>query len=164
MMEQQKAAEQSDSGVDKSADPTAQMLSALCRSLSEDAVQQQVLSSFGYHLGRWIYIMDAADDLEKDFKKGNFNPFRQKYEEAPERVMLYCNDVLNMTVAQLTMAYELLELSSYKEILDNIVCHGLSFQQKYHLFVKKELKQHRKKKQKKRKTDYYEYLSHGDSR
>lgn len=29
----------------------------------------------GYNLGRWIYLMDAADDLEEDREKNNYNPF-----------------------------------------------------------------------------------------
>ncbi|HCA55730.1 MAG TPA: hypothetical protein DEO95_09730 [Ruminococcaceae bacterium] len=73
--------------------------------------------------------------------------------------MLYCNDVLNMTVSQLILAYDLLELTAYKEILDNIIYHGLSFQQKYHLFAKKKDKKCRRK-----DKDYYDYLAHGDRR
>ena len=129
----------------------------------EDAMQKQVLGSFGYQLGRWIYLMDAADDLEKDIKKGQFNPFRKSARETPDKMMLYCNDVLNMTVSQLILAYNLLDLTSYKEILDNIVCHGLSFEQKYHLFVKKKEKTCRKKHRRK-KTDFFDYLQNGDKR
>ena len=107
--------------------------------------------------------MDAADDLEKDIKKGQFNPFRKSARETPDKMMLYCNDVLNMTVSQLILAYNLLDLTSYKEILDNIVCHGLSFEQKYHLFVKKKEKTCRKKHRRK-KTDFFDYLQNGDKR
>ncbi len=163
MMQRQREAEAAGSGVDKAADPTAVMLSSLCRRLSEKPEEQQILSHFGYQLGRWIYLMDAADDLEKDIRKGNFNPFRTKQQEEPENIMLYCNNVLNMTVSQLLLAYDLLELTAYKEILDNIVYHGLSFQQKYCLFAKKKSKEHHKKCRKKDR-DYYDYLENGDRR
>ena len=33
------------------------------------------LERFGYFLGRWVYLMDAADDLLDDLKEGAFNPF-----------------------------------------------------------------------------------------
>ena len=163
MMEQQKEAEAADSSIDRAADPTASLIASLCRGLSEEEPQQKILASFGYYLGRWIYIMDAADDLEKDLKDGSFNPFRKQCRDTMEETMLYCNDVLNMTVAQMILAYDLLELTAYKEILDNIIYNGLSLQQKYHLFSKKNDKKHHKKCKKKDK-DYYDYLANGDKR
>ena len=161
MMDRQKEAEKSNSGVDSSADPTAKMLSSLCRGLSDDVSTQKILESFGYYLGRWIYLMDAADDLEKDIRKDHYNPFREKLQEDMYSTMIYCNDVLNMTVSQLILAYDLLELREYKEILDNIVYNGLSFQQKYRLFDKRKEKETKKKK---KQRDHYEYLSRGDKR
>lgn len=159
MMEQQREAEKNNCGIDRCADPTAKLISKLCGYMSEDNEnQKRVLESFGYYLGRWIYIMDAADDLEKDIKSGSFNPFKNSRRETMEETMLYCNDVLNMTVAQLITAYDLIELSAYKELLDNIVYNGLSLQQKYNLFEKK------KKKCRKKDKDYFAYLSKGDKR
>lgn len=32
-----------------------------------------------YLIGRWVYLIDALDDLEKDFKSKNYNPFLLKY-------------------------------------------------------------------------------------
>ena len=158
-MEQQREAEKNDLGIDRCADPTAQLISKLCGELSNgNTKQKSVLESFGYFLGRWVYIIDAADDLEKDIKHNAFNPFRANMLETIDETMLYCNDVLNMTVANLTAAYDLIELSSYKELLDNIVYNGLSLQQKYCLFEKK------KKKCRKKDRDYYNYLSEGDKR
>ncbi len=158
MMERQREAEKANSGIDLSAEPTAKMLSSLCSSLSYDDSTKKILESFGYYLGRWIYLMDAADDLEKDIRKGNYNPFREKLQEDIHSTMLYCNDVLNMTVSQLILAYDLLDVGDYKDILDNIVYNGLSFQQKYRLFDK------RKEKKKKKEIDHYNYLSRGDKR
>ena len=37
--------------------------------------------SAGRNLGRWLYIIDAADDLEGDIKAGRFNPFALLYGE-----------------------------------------------------------------------------------
>lgn len=34
---------------------------------------EEVLYRLGYNLGKWIYIIDAYDDLEKDMAKGKFN-------------------------------------------------------------------------------------------
>ena len=163
MMQRQWEVERADSGVDEAADPTARLLAGLCRRLAgENPDQQRLLESFGYYLGRWVYIMDAADDLEKDIRHGNFNPFRRNWQEDSRETMLYCNNVLNMTVSQLILAYDLLKLHAYQEILDNLVHYGLSWQQKYCLFDRKKDKKERKRQ--KKRQDYYSYLSRGDQR
>lgn len=41
----------------------------------------EYLREFGYYLGRFIYIMDAYDDLPEDKKNGCFNPFLQAAEQ-----------------------------------------------------------------------------------
>ncbi len=38
-----------------------------------------IAENCGYHIGRFIYLADAFDDLEKDGKSGNYNPFILKY-------------------------------------------------------------------------------------
>ena len=159
MLGRQQQAENNESGIDSASEPTAALLSELCRSLSQDEMQKRILGTFGYYLGRWIYIMDAADDLEKDMKHNSFNPFRKHISDDISQTMSYCNEVLNMTVAQLVPAYDLLELDSYKEILDNVMYFGLSFQQKHCLFDKKKSKKCRNK-----EKDLFAYLSKGDKR
>ena len=32
-----------------------------------------------FYLGKFIYILDAYDDVEKDAENGNYNPFLEKY-------------------------------------------------------------------------------------
>jgi hypothetical protein len=49
--------------------PSAHALGALC------ALLDAWLYRLGYLLGRWVYLMDAADDCEDDRKRGRFNPF-----------------------------------------------------------------------------------------
>ena len=39
------------------------------------------LYSLGYTLGKWIYLIDAFDDLEKDMKENKFNPINFLYNE-----------------------------------------------------------------------------------
>ena len=40
----------------------------------EDAFREN-LGRLGFHLGKFIYLMDAWEDVEKDTQKGNYNPF-----------------------------------------------------------------------------------------
>ncbi|MGB4934617.1 MAG: DUF5685 family protein, partial [Ruminococcus bromii] len=79
MMKMQYDAEHSEKpSVDMSAHPTALMLAAVLSAEAHDEIQKRVLYEFGYHIGRWIYLVDAADDIEKDIKSNGFNPFVNK--------------------------------------------------------------------------------------
>ena len=40
-----------------------------------DGTDDIALYQFGYNIGRWIYVIDAIDDYEKDVKKGRYTPF-----------------------------------------------------------------------------------------
>jgi len=42
---------------------------------SDDPAIQAGLARFGFHLGSWIYLLDAIDDRESDCNNGSWNPF-----------------------------------------------------------------------------------------
>ncbi len=117
--------------LDRAADPTAVAMGQMLTLLSQDETQKRILSRFGYLVGRWVYLMDALDDLSDDAKTGNFNPFLIRLgdisldEEQLAEIRKYGRGVLNVTVAELGSTYELLELQRYKMILDNIIYLGL---------------------------------------
>ena len=67
---------ESGGGVDACAEPTANLLAALFKELAGcNEMQAAALERFGYFLGRWVYLMDAADDLMEDLAEDAFNPF-----------------------------------------------------------------------------------------
>jgi len=41
--------------------------------------QIKISETIGWHLGRWLYIIDALDDFDKDLKKNRYNPFIEYY-------------------------------------------------------------------------------------
>lgn len=120
--------------IDAAAEPTAAALQKMMPLLSEDPEEKRVLERFGYLLGRWVYLMDALDDLEDDAKHRSYNPFLERWgitdrkspdEAQKAEIIAYGRGVLNVTVAELGVTYELLELKRYKLILDNIIYFGL---------------------------------------
>ena len=129
-MKDQKVVEESKSiSVDRSAQPTAEALAGVFELLSEDSVQKQVLNRLGYLTGRYVYFIDALDDLEDDIKNNNYNVFYNKFiaEENTniDDMKQYAKETINLTVGQIASCYELLDLNRYKEILDNIIYLGL---------------------------------------
>lgn len=67
-----------------------------------------------------MYIIDALDDMEKDKKSGNYNPLLLSGKTAED-----AEETLNMTAAEITNAYELLEVKSFGNIINNVVYDGL---------------------------------------
>lgn len=148
--EQQSAEKDPCASIDSAAEPSAKLISSLAELLSEDETDRRVLRDFGYYLGRWIYLIDAFDDIDKDIKENAFNPFAKKFgleakdvKENSERLneaRLYANECLNMTVARSIAAFGLLDTGVYEPIFDNILRLGLGEAQRKALY-KKELQQ-----------------------
>lgn len=143
-MQLQKEVENKDSpGIDESAEPTARMLSSVFALLSEDKNQKRILDRLGYFIGRWVYFIDAADDMQKDLKNKNFNAFLinlngSKKEIIDDEVYVDCNKILNQTDYQIITTYNLLEINNLKDLLDNILNLGFAEMQKNILFERKE--------------------------
>ena len=123
--------------LDKACDPMAKCLGLVVQTFSDDLKTQKNLYRIGYMVGRYIYIMDALDDLKKDCKTGAFNPFLNKYRlngliksskidnHIKEDIFKNALCSLNFSVAQLAQAFELLEFDDYKSIVKNIIYLGL---------------------------------------
>lgn len=81
------------------------------------------LRHMGFFLGKFIYLMDAYEDLEKDQKSGNYNPFLAWFGE-PDREERYLA-VLNMMMADCCRAFERLPILEHAEVLRNILYSGV---------------------------------------
>ena len=137
MMKNQKAAENDELvTIDKAANPTAKMISDLAALEGGNDLQKRVLSEFGYQIGRWVYLIDAADDYEKDKKSGNFNPFIK----ADINDKDYINSVLSQSLARAYDAYNLLDIIDFKPIIDNMMLYGFPNKQNAVLNNRQEVK------------------------
>lgn len=73
-----------------------------------------------YNLGKWVYLMDAWDDREKDEESGNYNPFLLS-EMEQEQATFFLNVARNEAIK----AYDLLSLREPGGVLENIMELGL---------------------------------------
>lgn len=78
------------------------------------------LRQMGFWLGRFVYLVDAMLDYDKDIKEGNYNPFAHKTKNEAEWEQL-----LLMTMARCTEHFEKLPLVQDKKILDNVLYSGV---------------------------------------
>ena len=84
---------------------------------------EEILRRMAFYLGKFIYIMDACDDLEKDLRSGSYNPLRciagqEDYEER-------CRQMLCMMLGECTAEFEKLPLVLDIDILRNILYDGV---------------------------------------
>ena len=81
-----------------------------------------ILRQMGFHLGRFIYLADAAVDYRKDKRKGKYNPYiAMGSQEDWKRWEEY----LVLALGRCTREYEKLPLVQDKDILDNILYSGV---------------------------------------
>ena len=95
-----------------------------------------MLDRLGYCVGRWVYLIDAADDLEADLANGDYNPYIRALHiargdpEAVKAARRNAQESLFLTAAEAVRAYDLLEVRRFDAILRNILTDGLFDTQK----------------------------------
>lgn len=138
MFNSQLEAEKSGAGIDESAEPTAKLLEFVFSQLAYSDKIKPAYEQFGYHLGKWIYLIDAACDIDDDIKHKSFNPIYNKLKKPKAESTEFANEILNHSVYLLTSAYRLIDKIRFNDILDNIVLIGLTSTQKELLKTGKE--------------------------
>lgn len=131
MRQQAKLEAERCSSIDQASEPTATALAKIFTQLSDQPTTVRVLERMGYFLGRYIYLIDALDDIEKDLKNNNYNPFVLRYglkqgdAQSIAAARSEAKGGLYMTIAQIGSCYDLLELQRLQGVLSNVVYLGL---------------------------------------
>lgn len=82
------------------------------------------LRKVGFNIGKYIYIMDAYEDLDEDIEKGRYNPFTD-YMDDREALKLRVDKLIGMTLSRLEEAILDLDIKVNKSIIDNIIYSGV---------------------------------------
>ena len=116
------------SEIEKSKIPQADALANLTGNMLgeiykyKDDIWQDTLYRVGQGLGRFIYLMDAYDDYDKDIKKKRYNPLTPYHERADYNE--FVKEVLTLYMGECTEAFETLPLINELDILRNILYGG----------------------------------------
>jgi len=114
--------------LDQVADTFAQILPHAACEIG-DQHERRTLEELLYHIGRWIYLIDAYDDLEEDQASGNFNPLRTRFNLTEGKLSdtdkAWILTTLNHSINRLTAAYNLKGETAWSGILENIIYLGL---------------------------------------
>lgn len=86
-------------------------------------IWERNLRKMGFFLGKFIYIMDAYEDLPEDLKKGRYNPLRDMYGKDDYEGRM--KQILCMMIAESTAEFERLPCLLDVDILRNILYDGV---------------------------------------
>jgi len=128
MKRQGEAEKENTSSADKAAHSSADALGKIFS--FELHEKKNEFYRFGYFVGRWVYLIDALDDIESDIKSGSFNVFVNKYslktKELPEEAKHEIKSTLNQSSAEAAAAFKSTGCTFLGEIIENILFGGMN--------------------------------------
>lgn len=121
------------SSLDEAAEPFANIMREIfqCPCVESDD-SRKVLGWLGYNMGKWIYILDAWDDMEQDARSGSYNPILAQFQydggdlgEFKAKIKERLDFSLTYSLSECEKAYALLGAVKSTGVLDNIFYSGL---------------------------------------
>lgn len=134
MSAQKKVENAKTASLDIAADATANMLKELSEYLLGEKASEQTSALF-YSLGKWIYLIDALDDYDKDKKKGAYNPFLLSF-GATDKCELMEKHGQEVGFAFRTLFTDIREnlckipMGFNRDLVDNVLLRGIPAQTK----------------------------------
>ena len=130
LAEQEKAEKAKTDSIDRAADATATMLAEFSDYALEDKATPFTRNLF-YAIGKWIYLIDALDDYDKDRKKGAYNPFILAYgAESRDKLLASENGqevgyIFNAIFFDIRENLSKISFRFNRDLSDNILLRGL---------------------------------------
>ncbi len=91
----------------------------------KEDVWQADLRQIGFYLGKFIYLLDALEDVRKDRKKKNFNLFSECGDVWSEEQEPKYREMLTGMASEAARAFERLPVIRYSEIIRNVLYSGI---------------------------------------
>ena len=130
LAEQEKTEKTKTDSLDRAADATAKMLADFSDYALEEKANAHTRNLF-YAIGKWIYLIDALDDYDKDMKKGAYNPFVLAYGAENKKALIAGEKgkeveyVFNALFFDIRESLSQLEFRYNRDLSDNILLRGL---------------------------------------
>ena len=110
-----------DENLDAAANLTGEVMAELCAMRSD--VYERDLREMGFYLGKFIYLCDCYEDLERDARAGSYNPLLAR-RDSPTFCQ-DCEQMLGDMMARASRAFERLPILQDADILRNILYSGV---------------------------------------
>ena len=109
--------------LDRAADAFASILRGAA--LEGDAGCRRAMGELLYHVGRWIYLVDAWDDLARDKRTGAYNPLSARFSGHAEGEREYVSTTMTHSLSLAISAANLLELGRWDRIVRHMLCQSM---------------------------------------
>ncbi len=112
--------------MDRAADASARMTAAVVPRTGDE--RERILRQMFYQIGRWIYLLDAAQDVAEDLKQDHYNPVVLRYGlRAPDitEIKQPLERTLERSLADVCMAFDLLDAQRDEGLIRNIIFLGM---------------------------------------
>ncbi len=127
--------EAGETNIDLVAGLTGEMLGELM-AWKEDEWYKE-LKTLGYYMGKFIYLMDAYEDVDKDEKKNNYNPLRALKKQNEKDFETLCKLMMTSMMSECARSFERLPILQHADILRNILYSGVWTKYEYIQLKKK---------------------------
>ena len=110
--------------IDRTADCFARLLRAAAPVTGEYSCDR-AMAELLYHVGRWVYLIDAVDDLSEDEREGRYNPVSARFCGWTEEDKTYRRQVMDHSLALAGAALALLPSNVCTPAIENVIYSGL---------------------------------------
>ena len=101
----------------------------------------------GFYMGKFIYLMDAYEDYDRDKKKNCYNPLAFVQEEQAQDLDTWCRLLLTSMMSECAKSFERLPILLHADILRNILYSGVWSKYEYLQIKKRRIEEKAKKKE-----------------
>ncbi len=112
-----------ESNIDLVAGLTGQMLGEIFAWKQDEWYSE--LKTLGFYMGKFIYLMDAYEDLGQDEKKNAYNPLRYMKKDNQENYETLCRLMMTSMMSECAKSFERLPIIMHADILRNILYSGV---------------------------------------
>ncbi len=143
---------QRERNVDVVAGLTGEMLGEIF-AWKENDIWAEELRCLGFYMGKFIYLMDAYEDIAKDEKKRCYNVLGMMQQETEQDFETFSRLMLTSMMAECAKSFERLPILLHAEICRNILYSGVWTKYEY-LRKKKQQKMKNEAGQQKKQTQF----------
>lgn len=117
-------------GIDRVADCFAVLLENVAKELLGDKADENILK-LCYNVGKFVYLTDALDDIDEDFKSKRYNPFSAMYGDYTGRKEFFekhrdeLSFILSVTVNRAIECFNKITFTQSSDLLRNVLHKGL---------------------------------------
>ncbi|MCM1256916.1 MAG: DUF5685 family protein [Roseburia sp.] len=143
MQKLQAAEEDREQNLDVTAGLTGEMMGEIFDWKKDEWSEE--LHCLSFYMGKFIYLMDAYEDMEKDKKRKQYNPLRLMADQCQGDFETFCKLMLTSMMSECARSFERLPILTHADILRNVLYSGVWSKYEY-LQLKKKKQQEKKEK------------------